>query len=61
MTDDRRRMPSYGKSSHCLWQGELKWYCWYDGLCANLECGRSLVWPLAQYKGITGITVSVLF
>ena len=22
--DDRRRMPSYGKSSPCLWQGELK-------------------------------------
>ena len=21
---DRRRMPSDGKSSHCLWQGELK-------------------------------------
>ena len=24
MTDDRRRMPSDGKSSHRLWQGELK-------------------------------------
>jgi hypothetical protein len=24
MTDDGRRMPSDGKSSHCLWQGELK-------------------------------------
>jgi hypothetical protein len=24
MTDDRRRTPSYGKSSGCLWQGELK-------------------------------------
>ena len=24
LTDDRRQMPSYGKSSHCLWQGELK-------------------------------------
>ena len=23
--DDRRRTPSDGKSSHCLWQGELKW------------------------------------
>jgi hypothetical protein len=22
--DDRQRMPSDGKSSHCLWQGELK-------------------------------------
>ena len=22
--DDRRRTPSDGKSSHCLWQGELK-------------------------------------
>jgi hypothetical protein len=26
MTDDRRRMPSDGKSSHCLWQSELKRY-----------------------------------
>jgi hypothetical protein len=24
LTDDRQRMPSEGKSSHCLWQGELK-------------------------------------
>ena len=24
LTDDRRRAPSDGKSSHCLWQGELK-------------------------------------
>jgi hypothetical protein len=24
LTDDRRRMPSDGKNSHCLWQGELK-------------------------------------
>jgi hypothetical protein len=23
-TDDRRRTPSDGKSSHCRWQGELK-------------------------------------
>ena len=24
LTDEGRRMPSDGKSSHCLWQGELK-------------------------------------
>jgi hypothetical protein len=24
LTDDRRQTPSDGKSSHCLWQGELK-------------------------------------
>ena len=24
LTDDRQRMPSDGKSSHCLWQDELK-------------------------------------
>ena len=24
LTDNRRRMPSDGKSSYCLWQGELK-------------------------------------
>jgi hypothetical protein len=23
LTDDRRRTPSDGRSSHCLWQGEL--------------------------------------
>jgi hypothetical protein len=27
LTDDRRRTPSDGKSSHCLWQGELKSKC----------------------------------
>ena len=27
LTDDRRRTPSDGKSSHCLWQGELKSGC----------------------------------
>ena len=26
LTDDRRRTPCDGKSSHCLWQGELKTY-----------------------------------
>jgi hypothetical protein len=26
LTDDRRRTPSDGKSSHCLWQDELKKY-----------------------------------
>jgi hypothetical protein len=26
LTDDRRRTPSDGKSSHCLWQSELKMY-----------------------------------
>jgi hypothetical protein len=24
LTDNRRRMPSDGRSSHCLWQSELK-------------------------------------
>ena len=27
LTDDRRRTPSDGKSSHCLWQGELIIFC----------------------------------
>ena len=27
-TDDGRRTPSDGKSSHCLWQGELKTMLW---------------------------------
>jgi hypothetical protein len=32
LTDDRRQTPSDGKSSHCIWQGELKkvtlrWAC----------------------------------
>jgi hypothetical protein len=33
LTDDRRRTPSDGKSSHCLWQGELKknHNCKYEG------------------------------
>ena len=24
LSDDRRRLPSDGKTSHCLWQGKLK-------------------------------------
>jgi hypothetical protein len=35
LTDDRRRMPSDGKSSHCLWQGELK-MCWYYYMVSEL-------------------------
>jgi hypothetical protein len=27
LTDDRRWTPSDGKSSHCLWQGELRKVC----------------------------------
>jgi hypothetical protein len=27
LTDDRRQTSSDGKSSHCLWQGELKKVC----------------------------------
>ena len=30
LTDDERRMPSDGKSSHCLWQGELKRFNAYE-------------------------------
>jgi len=30
LTDDRRRTPSDGKNSHCLWQGELKRYLKLD-------------------------------
>ena len=30
LTDDRRRTPSDGKSSHCLWQGELKNVFYHD-------------------------------
>ena len=29
LTDDRWRMPSDGKSSHCLWQGGLKSKQWH--------------------------------
>ena len=35
VTDDRQRTPSHGKSSRCLWQGELKIYCsprWFCSL-----------------------------
>jgi hypothetical protein len=33
LTDDRRRTPSDGKSSHGLWQGELKMLKVTDKLC----------------------------
>jgi len=37
LTDDRRRMPNDGKSSHCLWQGELKIHTWQNGdICITL-------------------------
>ena len=29
LTDDRRRTPSDGKSSHCPWQGELIMICYF--------------------------------
>ena len=34
---NRRRMPSDGKSSHCLWQGELKMSYFYAHTFWNLE------------------------
>ena len=37
LTDDRRRTPSDGKSSHCLWQGELKMLAMWNSV---KEC-----WP----------------
>jgi hypothetical protein len=32
LTDDRRRTPSDGKSSFCLWQGELKNFDFIDSI-----------------------------
>ena len=42
LTDDRRRMPSDGKSSRCLWQGELKMANdnYFDFYGANLNGGK---------------------
>ena len=42
LTDDRRRMPSDGKSSLCLWQGELKMAndSYFDFYGANLNGGK---------------------
>ena len=40
LTDDRRRMPSDGKSSHCLWQGELKIG---GNMCMNKTCCENCV------------------
>ena len=39
LTDDRRRMPSDGKSSHCLWQGELKirFFLCSEFICINFK------------------------
>jgi hypothetical protein len=40
LMDDRRRTPSDGKSSHCLWQGELK-NSWILVFCPTIwEMGR---------------------
>jgi hypothetical protein len=35
LTDDRQQMPSDGKSSRCLWQGELK----IDQSETRMACG----------------------
>jgi hypothetical protein len=37
LTDDRRWMPSDGKSSHCLWQGELKNKKYHTALTITLS------------------------
>ena len=37
LTDDRRRTPSDGKSSHCLWQGELKMKLSTDSDAVKIE------------------------
>jgi hypothetical protein len=42
LTDDRRRMPSDGKSSHCLWQGELTILC--DSLSVSSDKSVVFSW-----------------
>jgi hypothetical protein len=40
LTDDRRRTPSDGKNSHCLWQGELKIKTKAESLVFNTTFNR---------------------
>jgi hypothetical protein len=54
LTDDRRREPGDGKSSRCLWQGELK-----SPRCvtANLISNSSLYTHIPKSKSISQIIV----
>ena len=63
LTDDRRRMPSDGKNSHCLWQGELKkeWLVWFYNffvmlMYKNLDCSRQLLSQIILWEKINYIT-----
>jgi hypothetical protein len=53
LTDDRRRTPSDGKSSLCLWQGELKttkyqFFCnWSIGALRNFLCVLAIILKIA--------------
>ena len=45
LTDDRRRTPSDGKSSRCLWQGELKSkFHIFVELCLNVKPSIHTQW-----------------
>ena len=52
LTDDGRQMPIDGKSSHCLWQGELKTNC--SSLPNTHTCSvfrsRWSGWPYTMYR-----------
>ena len=44
LTDDRRRTPNDGKSSHCLWQGALK-----NNGCTRLAATSDKVYQLLAH------------
>ena len=46
LTDNRRRTASDGKSSHCLWQGELKRH---NFRIISGMCKRSIVYQVLLY------------
>jgi hypothetical protein len=56
-------MPSDGKNSHCLWQGELKkeWLVWFYNffvmlMYKNLDCSRQLLSQIILWEKINYIT-----
>jgi hypothetical protein len=53
-TDDRRRTPSDGKSSHCLWQGELKMMIIFSDINRRTEVHRGKNLTVAQGNQIFG-------
>ena len=55
LTDDRRRTPSDGKTSHCLWQGELTTVCRQTCRSTRTQYSDSEPTSLCSYSLMTRV------